>query len=58
MVAELPEHETDGGELEECERFVIEALSVLGKPAASAKPGKCSLDDPAFGQNDETTGLI
>jgi hypothetical protein len=31
---------------------------VLGEPAAAVEPGKCSLDDPAFGQNFETFGLV
>ena len=57
-VAQLPEHEADGCELKESESFVIEALPVLGQPAASPEPGKCSLDDPAFGQNDETMGRL
>jgi hypothetical protein len=37
---------------------VIEALPILGEPSASAEPGEGSLDDPAFGQDNEALGLI
>ena len=35
-----------------------EVFKVLCEAAAAAKPGECSLDDPAFGQDFETFGLI
>lgn len=37
---------------------MIEALPILGEPAATAEPGEGSLDDPALGQDDEAPGLI
>src|SRR5271166_2370751 len=36
----------------------MEVFKVLCEAAAAAKPGECSLDDPAFGQDFETFGLI
>ena len=43
--------------MEEGERFVVEALPVLGQPSAAAKPGKSAFDDPALGQHDEGPGI-
>ena len=36
---------------------MIEALPILGKPSASAEPREGSLDDPAFGQDNEAMGI-
>ena len=35
-----------------------EVLPVLGEPATAAEPSESSLDDPAFGQDDEAFDLI
>ena len=45
-------------EFDESQRGSREVFKVLCEAAAAAKPGECSLDDPAFGQDFETFGLI
>ena len=57
-IANLSQHEADGGELEEGERLAIETFPILSEPSASAEPGEGSFNDPAFGQDDEAPGLI
>jgi len=52
-IAEFPEHEADGGELEECERRAVEVLPILGQSAAAVEPGDGALDDPSLGQRHE-----
>jgi hypothetical protein len=47
------QHEADRSEAEEGERFVVEALPVLGHSSAATKPGKSAFDDPAPGKDDE-----
>jgi hypothetical protein len=36
----------------------VKAFKVFGEPAASAEPSEGPLDDPAFGQDDKSLGLI
>ena len=57
-IAKSPEHNADGSEFDESQRGSREVFKVLCEAAAAAKPGECSLDDPAFGQDFETFGLI
>jgi hypothetical protein len=44
--------------VQECQRFSIEVLPVLGKPAAPIEPSEGALDGPAFGQDHKSLGLI
>ena len=44
--------------MQESQRFSIEVLPVLGKPAAAIEPSESTLDDPAFGQDHESLGVI
>lgn len=57
-IAELSQHEPDGGEAQEGERLSVEIFPILGKPSASSEPGKSSLDDPSPRQDDEGLRLI
>jgi hypothetical protein len=57
-IAELSQHEADGGEAQEGERRTIEVLPVLGEPSAAVEPGERALDNPALGQYDKSLGLI
>src|SRR5262245_48658541 len=57
-IAKFSEHEADRGEAQECERFAIEVLPILGESAAAVEPREGALDDPAFGQYDKSFGLI
>src|SRR5437660_795140 len=57
-IAEFSQHEADGGEEEEGERFAVEAFPVLGQPSAAAEPSQGAFADPALGQDDEGLGLI
>ena len=43
--------------MQECQRFSIEVLPVLGKPAAPIEPSESALDEPAFGQHHKSLGL-
>ena len=52
------EHEAERGEAQERQRFSIEVLPILGEPAASIEPSEGALDDPAFGQDHKSLGLI
>src|SRR3954451_2499715 len=45
-ITEPSQHDADGGEFEEGERFAVEALPVLDEPATAVEPGKRALDDP------------
>ena len=58
MIAELSEHQADGGEAEEGERVVVEVFPVLGESATAPEPADGALDNPPFGQNEEAFGLI
>ena len=51
------EHDADHGEAEEGGDGSGVALEVAGQAAVSADPGKGTLDDPAFGQDDEAMGI-
>src|SRR5262245_28402846 len=57
-IAKFSEHEADRGEAQECERFAIKVLPILGESAAAVEPREGALDDPAFGQYDKSLGLI
>jgi hypothetical protein len=57
-IAELSEHEADGGEAEEGEGVVVAILPILGKPATATEPANGPLDNPAQGFNDEALGMI
>jgi hypothetical protein len=48
------EHEADGGDAQECERLLVEALPILGQSSTPTEPGKSSFDNPAPRQNLET----
>jgi len=50
--------EANGSELEEGERLAVETFPILGQPSAPPEPSEGSLDEPAFGQDDEAPGLI
>jgi hypothetical protein len=58
MITESPKHEANGSEFDESQRGLREIFKILGEPAASVEPGEGPLDDPAFGQDFETLGLI
>ena len=57
-ITKSPKHNSDGSEFYESQRCSGKIFQVLGELAAAVKPGECSLDDPAFGQDFETLGLI
>lgn len=57
-ITEFSEHEADGGEAQEGECATVEIFPVFGEAATATKPGNGAFDDPAFGQRDETFGLI
>ncbi len=44
--------------MDERERPAVQALPVLGQPAASVQPGDGALDDPALGQDGEALGRV
>jgi hypothetical protein len=48
-IAELSQHEADGGEFQEREATAVEIFPVLGETAAAIEPGNGALDDPALG---------
>lgn len=48
-LAELSDHEADGGPVEEGQGLSAVAFPVLGEAAAAVQPSEGSLDDPAFG---------
>ena len=58
MIAKPSEHKADGGEFNEIQCGSGAVFEVLCKPATTAQPSECPLDDPAFGQNFEARGLI
>ena len=57
-IAELSEHEPDGGEFEEGERSVVQVLPIFGEAAAAVEPGNGAFDDPAPRQDHEPFDLI
>jgi len=57
-IAEFSEHEADGCEAQERERFSIEVLPIFGEPSAAVEPRNGALDDPAPGQHHKSLGLI
>src|SRR3979490_3345939 len=57
-VAELSQHQADGSETQEGKRLAVEIFPILGQPAAAVQPGDGTLDDPAFGQDEEAFGLV
>jgi len=48
-IAELSQHEADGGEFQEGKTAAIEIFPVLGETAAAVEPSDRSLDDPTLG---------
>jgi len=58
MITKSSEHKADGSEFDESQRGSREVFKILGESAASVEPGEGPLDDPAFGKNFETLGLI
>jgi hypothetical protein len=50
--------EANGGKTEESPNVTIEILEILGEVTAAIQPCNCSFDDPPFGQNDKTLGVI
>jgi hypothetical protein len=48
-IAELSQHEADGGELQESETAAVEIFPVLGETAAAIEPSNRALDDPTLG---------
>jgi hypothetical protein len=57
-IAQLSEHEPNGGEAQECERLAIEALPIFGQPSAAIEPGDGAFDDPAFGHDLEADRVL
>lgn len=53
LLTELSDHQADGGPAQEGEGAAVEALPVLGQPAAAVEPGDGAFDNPAPGQDDE-----
>ena len=52
-ITEFSEHESNGRELDEGERVVVEVLPVLGQSAAAVEPGDGAFDPPTPGLDDE-----
>jgi hypothetical protein len=48
-IAELSQHEADGGEFQEGKTAAIEIFPVLGETAAAVEPSDRTLDDPTLG---------
>jgi hypothetical protein len=48
-IAELSQHEADGGEFQEGESAAVEIFPVLGETAAAIEPSNGALDDPTLG---------
>ena len=48
-VAELSQHEADGGDFQEREAAGVEIFPVLGETAATVEPSNGALDDPPLG---------
>jgi hypothetical protein len=57
-IAELSEHEADGGEAEECKRAVVAVFPITSQAPASVEPRDRPLNNPALGFNDEALGLL
>ena len=57
-MTKLSEHEPDGGKAQEGARLAIEICEVFGESAPASGPSDGSLDDPAFGHDDKSLGLI
>ncbi len=55
---QAPEHETDHGETDESGDGSSVALEIACQAPMATDPGERTLDDPAFGKNDETMQLI
>ena len=54
---QAPEHDADHSEAEEGRDGSGVTLEVAGQAAVAADPGKSTLDDPSFGQDDEAMGI-
>jgi hypothetical protein len=50
-IAELSQHEADGGELQEGEPATVEIFPVLGETAATVEPRNGAFDNPSARQN-------
>ena len=48
-IAELSQHEADGGEFQEGKTAAVEIFPVLGETAAAVEPSNRTLDDPTLG---------
>ena len=48
-IAELSQHEADGGELQEGEAAAVEIFPVLGETAAAIEPSNRAFYDPTLG---------
>jgi len=48
-IAELSQHEADGGEFQEGKTAAVEIFPVLGETAAAVEPSDRTLDDPTLG---------
>jgi len=48
-IAELSQHEADGGEFQEGKTAAVEIFPVLGETAAAVQPSDRTLDDPTLG---------
>ena len=56
-MTELSEHQSDGGPTQERTTVAVQAFPVFGQAATAVEPSYGSLDDPAFGQHQELTGI-
>lgn len=56
--AQFPEHEADGGRMQERLGFAREALRIPCQATTTVEPSNGRLDDPAFGWDGEALGLI
>src|SRR3984893_18205745 len=57
-IAELSQHEADGGELQEGEAAAVEIFPVLGEAAAAIEPSNRAFYDPTLGKLYETLGAV
>ena len=58
MITEFSEHEPDGGEAQKNEGAEVEIFPILGQPAATVQPSDRALDDPSYGQQYKTLGVV
>jgi hypothetical protein len=55
---EFAQHQANGREVNERQRMAGAVRKVLGQAPTAIEPGECPFHNPAFGEHDQTSGLI